>query len=94
MFQVFNQFIAQPWLALIPALVLGLLWLWSRSRIALTAAILWLIYAVFEFSIWMQWTCSEDCNIRVDLLVIAPLLWIATIAGLLHASWRKTRPAA
>lgn len=91
MFAIFSLFIAQPWLALVPAAALLGIWHWSRSGVALVAAILWAIYALLEFSNWMQWTCSEDCNIRVDLLLIVPLLWAATIAGILHSLWRNSR---
>ena len=91
MFEIFNLFIVRPWLALIPAVILLLLWKAGPSRVALVAAIIWLLYTVLEYSIWMRWTCSADCNIRVDLLLIAPLLWIATIAGIAHAVWRASK---
>jgi len=28
--------------------------------------------------------CSGECNIRVDLLVISPVLWILTIAAIVQ----------
>lgn len=81
----FNLFIVQPWLALLPALVFAGLWLWSRSRTALAAAVLWALYGAWEWSIHAGYACDGGCDIRVDLLLIAPLLLLVSAAGVVRA---------
>ena len=50
-------------------------------RIALTAAILWLLYAIYEWRMFL-WSQTVSAPIRVDLLLIAPMLYLTTVAGL------------
>ena len=51
----------------------------QRPRLAVfVAAILWLVYAYYEYLIVSGVLCDEKCNIRVDLLLFFPILWIAT----------------
>jgi len=42
------------------------------------AAILWLLYAVYEYHVATGVLCDSDCNIRVDLVLLFPILGIAT----------------
>ena len=42
------------------------------------AATLWLLYAVWEHLVANGTLCDADCNIRVDLVFILPILAIAT----------------
>jgi hypothetical protein len=42
------------------------------------AAILWLLYAVYEMLVAAGVLCDANCNIRVDLVLFFPILWIAT----------------
>ncbi len=44
----------------------------------------------FVWNAWILQTCSGDCNIRVDLVLIAPLVLIATGFALVEAfrRWR------
>jgi hypothetical protein len=42
------------------------------------AATLWLLYAVWEHLVANGTLCDADCNIRVDLVFIFPILAIAT----------------
>jgi hypothetical protein len=71
--------IDHPWLALIAAALLVGLWVTSRSRSALAAALLWVAYAVWEFAVSES---SPDANIRIDLFLIYPVLLVITAAGL------------
>lgn len=43
---------------------------------------LWLLYAGYEYLMFHRVLCTGDCNIRVDLLLIYPLLLLATLAAL------------
>jgi hypothetical protein len=60
-----------------------LLWLGRRAhrRVAVGAGIAWLLYAAYEFGMKRRWLCSGECNIRVDLLLIYPLLVIGLVAA-------------
>ena len=49
----------------------------SKQRKCLSAALLWLIPLPYEAFILS--TCTGDCNIRVDLLVVLPLELVVLI---------------
>ncbi|HSA57539.1 MAG TPA: hypothetical protein VLE53_17635 [Gemmatimonadaceae bacterium] len=81
--------IAYPWLAaaiggalLVPALR-------HRDRRVMTIAVLWLLYAAYETGMKRRWLCSGECNIRVDLLLIYPVL----LLSLVMATVRLLRPS-
>jgi formate hydrogenlyase subunit 3/multisubunit Na+/H+ antiporter MnhD subunit len=74
-------FIEYP--ALAAAIGLVLLWLGRRKRggVAVGAGVAWLLYSAYEFGMKQRWLCSGECNIRVDLLLIYPVLLIILIVG-------------
>jgi hypothetical protein len=80
-------FILWPWLALVPVAAFGVLYARSRASIVLVAALAWLGYLVYESAIKLRWLCSGECNIRVDLLVLYPLLLLVSVIAL----WRGLR---
>jgi hypothetical protein len=52
---------------------------WQRPRLAvIVSGILWLLYAVYEHLVATGVLCDANCNIRVDLLFLFPILGIAT----------------
>jgi hypothetical protein len=52
---------------------------WQRPRLAvIVAAILWLLYAVYERLVATGVLCDANCNIRVDLVFFIPILGLAT----------------
>ena len=67
------------------AAVIGVLLLWlgrvARRRTAAAVGMLWLLYAVYETGMHERWLCSGECNIRIDLLVIYPVLLIAVVVA-------------
>jgi hypothetical protein len=74
-------FIPQPWLALVPgAVCLGLYGV-SRRKLTAAAAIAWLLYAPYEYAMHRRWLCTGECNIRVDLLLLYPLLIVLSLAA-------------
>jgi hypothetical protein len=77
-------FIQWPLAALIPAALFGLGFFWKRRALVGTVAILWLGYAIYESLMKARVLCSGECNIRVDLLLITPLLWILSIAAVVQ----------
>jgi hypothetical protein len=50
-------------------------------RVAQLAGVTWLLYALYEFGMKQRWLCSGECDIRIDLLAIYPLLLVVLIAG-------------
>jgi hypothetical protein len=93
-----NWFIERPYLALLPVLIFAFCYFGPRSssatvarRIALTAAILWLLYAIYEWRMFL-WSQTVSAPIRVDLLLIAPMLYLTTVAGLVASivGFRRT----
>ena len=79
-------FIEQPLLAIVPGLVFLALYARSRRGAILVAGIAWLAYAVYEVAMDQRWLCSGECNIRVDLLLIYPVLLLLSLFGLLAAA--------
>jgi hypothetical protein len=86
----------RPYLALVPAL---LFWLGYRAvrprapRLLLAVAVLWALYAAYETYMFF-WSKTVTAPIRVDLLLLAPVLYIATGVGLVAwwlARGRRTR---
>lgn len=83
-------FIRAPWLALaIGAIYFAFSWP-SRSTVAIATAIVWLLYGVYEYLMHFRVLCTGECNIRVDLLLIYPILLILSLLAIV-ASLRRHR---
>lgn len=76
-----SLFIPQPWLALMPGALFAGLYRLSRRGLAGAAAVAWLLYAPYEYAMHRRWLCSGECNIRVDLLMLYPLLILLSLAA-------------
>jgi hypothetical protein len=83
-------FIEYPVLAAAIGLVLFGLGRQSRRGVVVGVGVVWLLYAVYEFGNQQRWWCSGECNIRIDLLVIYPML----LLGLIAAAFTLVRRAA
>ena len=59
------------------------------TRSGLVAAIAWLLYGAYEYALRLEALCPGECNIRVDLLLIYPLLAMLTLV----AAWFTLRRA-
>lgn len=81
-----SLFIERPLLAAVPGLVLLGLYLLARRRWTLYAGVAWCLYAPYELAMRWRWLCSGECNIRVDLLVIYPVLVLMSLIGILAAA--------
>ena len=76
-----TPFIEYPALAaLLGVLFLAMYWK-ARRRIILFAALAWLGYSGYETAMRLRWLCTGECNIRVDLLLIYPVLLVVSIAA-------------
>lgn len=81
LFRPMAMFIEYPLLAA----GIGILLLWlgrkARRRTAMVVGVAWVLYAAYETGMKLRWLCSGECNIRIDLLVIYPVLLIASLAA-------------
>jgi hypothetical protein len=78
-------FIIAPIAAAVPAALFLYLFARFKRKTALVAGLLWLVYLPYEYAMKLRILCSGECNIRVDLLLIYPLLITASIAALIAA---------
>ena len=80
-------FIQYPVLAAIIGLLLLGLGRWIGRKLVTAVGVIWLLYAAYETGMQQRWLCSGECNIRVDLLLIYPLLLVmsgAAVASMLR----------
>jgi hypothetical protein len=92
MFDIFRIFVEHPERSALVAGIFFVLWLLFRNRGAgsntwrdrglLIPATAWSLYAIYEFVV--NWATPE-ADIRVDMLLIVPILLVATIAGIVLA---------
>ncbi len=76
---VLGLMIGFPFLALLPAALFAFLYVRSRCRVELVAALAWLAYFPYEQAMKLRILCTGECNIRVDLLLFYPLLGIVSV---------------
>jgi len=81
----FAIFIAQPILGLIPGTAFLVLARLRRSRFVLATGIAWVAYTLYEAGMHARILCSGECNIRVDLLLIYPVLALLTVSAVVMA---------
>lgn len=74
--------IAFPLTALAIAVAFLALHARSRRRFVLVTAILWGGYAIYEELMRRRILCTGECNIRVDLVLLYPVLALLSIAAL------------
>ena len=79
-------FVAHPLLAAAVGGLLLMLGRQRRRRTAIGVGIVWLLYFVYETGMQRRWLCSGECNIRVDLLLIYPLLLILLVTAVASLS--------
>ena len=66
----------------------------TRTRLALVTGVLWILYGIYEYLTQIRVLCSGECNIRVDLLLIYPILLVYTIASSIRVGkvlWQRYR---
>lgn len=51
----------------------------AKARLSLVTGLLWLMYSLYEHLIYFNIACPEGCNIRVDLLLIYPILFVMSV---------------
>ena len=85
--QALSIFIAYPWLAAVIGAVFVTLGWKARRWGVVTIGVVWVIYAAYETGMHQRWLCTGECNIRVDLLLIYPMLLVASVS----AAWSLHR---
>jgi hypothetical protein len=75
-------FILAPLAGLAPTIIFLTFYFKQKRGPILLAAIIWAAYTVYEFLMHARILCSGECNIRVDLLVIYPLIWAVSIIAI------------
>ena len=86
--ELLGVFVARPWSALVVAGLMLVLWRWSRSKLAVAAALAWAAYAGYEYLMFARVLCTGECDIRVDLLLIYPLLLLLSVVAGAHSMIR------
>lgn len=77
--------------AALAAAILSLVWAMRRARGWIVLAALWGAYALYESLMYARVLCSGECNIRVDLLLIWPLLVFTTLYAVVRAVLRRRK---
>jgi hypothetical protein len=88
-------FIEYPWLAAAVGALLIALGRWVRRGTPAVVVVIWLLYALYETGMKQRWLCTGECNIRLDLFLIYPLLLLGSAAALfsgVRAHWAPPRP--
>lgn len=73
--------IEQPLVAVGPLLVLLGLYVLSRRPVVLVVAVLWAGYVPYEYAMKLRILCTGECNIRIDLLLIYPVLAVSSLVA-------------
>jgi hypothetical protein len=76
--------IAYPWLAGVLAGCFAGMWWYRRRRMPAIAAAAWALYMVYEYLMYARVLCSGECNIRVDLLLLYPLLLVLSVVAVVR----------
>ena len=79
---VLGVFIGWPFLALVPALLFAVMYFRCRRPIVLITALAWFAYFPYEQAMKLRILCSGECNIRVDLLLLYPLLALMSVLAI------------
>ena len=86
-FAPFAVMVGKPWIAAIVGS--GFAWMYGarHRRFAAWMALAWAAYCAYEYLMKYRVLCSGECNIRVDLLVIYPVLALGTVLAI----WQSVR---
>ncbi len=77
---------------LMPTMLFAGLYRSSHRKLAGAAALIWLLYGVCEYAMYRRWLCTGECNIRVDLLLIYPVIILVSIPAVVAISAILRRP--
>lgn len=75
-------FAGYPWLVIFPIALFIYIGVAAKARFANIVAIIWLIYGLYEWMMYARILCRGDCDIRMDLMVIYPILLLVSLTAL------------
>jgi hypothetical protein len=87
----FSVFVAHPAAALVPAALFALGFFIKQTSLSGLASVLWILYAGYEALMKLRFLCSGECNIRVDLLVLYPALFLVSLAAIIEFLLHRKR---
>jgi hypothetical protein len=82
-------FIQYPWLAAVVGAGFFVMHRLATRPALLVAAIGWTLYAAYEYGMKLRLLCTGECNIRVDLLLLYPILLVVTLWALVALARRE-----
>ena len=82
-------FIRAPWLAFIVGLIFFTFSRSAKPRWVIGISVAWFVYGVYEYLMHYRVLCSGECNIRIDLLLLYPILLILSIVALIASLGRR-----
>jgi hypothetical protein len=83
-----------PLLAVLFGLLIVACFKLAHSHLLLATGSMWIGYGIYEYLMQIHVLCSGECNIRVDLLLIYPVLLTLTLASLVRVTivlWRRRK---
>lgn len=83
LFRWMGIFAGYPWLILIPVALFFYIGIAARARFATPTAIIWLIYGIYEWLMYARILCSGDCDARIELAFIYPVLLLLSLMALI-----------
>ena len=86
---LFDILTAHPWMALLPGLAFAIAGVRCRSAPVRVAAVAWILYAGYEAGMSRRILCTGECNIRLDLIVIYPLLLLISVVAMLFVLLKR-----
>lgn len=68
------------------ATIVGAMFLWMFYKLKVKTCaftgVLWILYSVYEYLMYARILCTGECNIRIDLLMIYPLLLFLSVLSI------------
>jgi len=77
------------------ATLIGALYLWMfyklKTKSSILTGVIWILYSVYEYLMYIRVLCTGECNIRIDLLVIYPLLIVSSLVSIILYYLKKRK---
>jgi hypothetical protein len=90
-YALFAVLIQYPAAALVPAALFAIAFFLKKGPLCGLASVLWVIYCAYEFLMKFRVLCSGECNIRVDLLVLYPALFLVSLCAIVEFLVRRKK---
>jgi len=80
-FTVVAMFIICPFAATLVGALYIRMFCKLKTTSSMLTGMLWILYSIYEYLMYTRVLCSGECNIRIDLLLIYPLLIILSLTA-------------